>query len=86
MWQVLRYQGPNAAQPGAFDKVVAQLEEGTGNPWDVKCFKTQLIISVHNGQKGFQDSRIVIFDPETGEEQMCIRSKLLDEPNMMALE
>ena len=93
---MLRYHGPGAAEPGTFDKCVVQLDEGRGLPWDVKCFQNQLIVTVHNGKQRFSpknpeaeaepEARVLMIDPESGAELCCIRSKLFDQPNMIALE
>lgn len=84
--QILRFHGPASETAGAFDKLVIQFAADCGNPWDVKCFRGQLVVTVHNGDKQFEDARVVVLNPETGEETQCIRSKLLNQPNMLALE
>ena len=84
--QVLRYNGPDGPTPGGFDKCVVQLDTARGNPWDLKIFQQQLIVTVHSGSKRCADARILVLHPEPGAALKCIQSKLFSEPNMMALE
>lgn len=84
--QVLRYHGPRAEKPGTFDRCILELEEDTGNPWDVRVCREQLIVTVHKGAKEKEHARVLVLDAETGAQLKCIRSKLLDQPNMIALE